>query len=126
MSHRKILLARLAAGDIFHAEAPNGANLICLVVSVDETDLRARRITSQDDLVFNRQTGMTEDGDIIDSVAPLPDEIHNALLELDRKYQIYDPNKEPERFRLTDEERKALRFVKPHYSSNPLPPKERA
>jgi hypothetical protein len=122
MIDRKSFLAMLDVGEIFHAEAPNGASLICLVVSVDETNLRVRRITSQDDLVFNRQSGMTADGDIIDSVAPLPGEIHKVLLELDRKYQIYDPNKEPERFRLTEEEKKALRFVKPHFSSNPLPP----
>lgn len=122
MTDRKSLLAKLKIGEIFHAEAPNGASLICLVVSVDETHLRVRRITSQDDLIFNRQTGMTEDGDIINSVAPLPIEIHDVLLGLDQKYQTYDPNEEPERFKLTELEKKALRFIGPHYSSNLLPP----
>jgi len=122
MAGRKSLLSKLDVGDIFHAEAPNGASLICLVVSVDENDLRVRRITSQDNLIFDRQTGRTRDGDIIDSVEPLPAEISNALLELDRKYQKYDPNKEPEQFRLTEAEKNALRFIKPHYASNSLPP----
>jgi hypothetical protein len=120
MTDHESLIAQLNAGKIFHATAPNGASLICLVVSLDETHLHVRRITSQDDLIFNRQTGMTEDGDAIDSVAPLPDQIHNVLLELDQKYQKYDPSKEPERFRLTEAEKKALRFAGPHYSSNPL------
>jgi hypothetical protein len=122
MADRKSLLAKLDVGEIFHAEAPNGAGLICLVLSLDEANLRVRHITSQDHLIFNRQTGLTENGDIIDSVAPLPVEIHDVLVGLDRKYQKHDPDKEPEQFRLTDAEKKALRFVKPHYSSNPLPP----
>lgn len=118
MADRNSLIANLKVGEIFHAEAPNGASLICLVVAIDETNLQVRHITSQDRLMFNRQTGMTKDGDIIDSVAPLPIEIHNTLLELDRKYQIHDPNEEPEHFKLTELEKKALRFVGPHYSSN--------
>jgi hypothetical protein len=121
MADRNSLLCKLDVGDIFHAEAPNGASLICLVVSADKTTLRARRITSQDDLAFNRQTGMTQDGDIIDSVEPLPAEIHNIFRELDQKYQKHSPEREPEQFRLTDVERKALRFIGPYYASNPLP-----
>jgi hypothetical protein len=121
MADRKALLAQLDVGDIFHAKAPNGASLICLVVSVSETALQVRRITSQDDLTFDRHTGQTPDGDIIDSVEALPIEIHNAFLELDRKYQKYDPRRDPGQFKLTDAEKTALRFVGPHYSSNPLP-----
>ena len=120
MADRKTLLAKLDAGDIFHAEAPNGASLICLVLSVDETTLRVRRITSQDDLAFNRQTGLTQDGDIIDSVEALPAEIHSAFLELDRKYQKYSPDEDPDQFRLSEAEKKALRFVGPYYASHLL------
>jgi hypothetical protein len=121
MADRKTFLAKLDVGDIFHAVAPNGASLICLVVSLNGAALRVRRITSQDDLVFNRQTGLTEDGDVIDSVAPLPTEIHNAFLELDRKYQKYSPTHEPEQFKLSEAEKRALRFIDSHYASNPLP-----
>jgi hypothetical protein len=121
MADRKMLLAKLDVGDIFHAEAPNGASLICLVVSVSETTLQARRITSQDDLEFNRETGLTQHGSVIDSVASLPAEIHNAFIDLDRKYQQFSLEQEPEQFRLTEAEKKALRFVGPYYSSNPLP-----
>lgn len=122
MDNRRALLAKLNVGDIFHAEAPNGAGLICVVVSTNNITLQVRRITSQDDLAFNRQTGLTQDGDVIDSVEPLPTEIHNTFLELDRKYQKYNPDRNPEQFRLTEAEKKALRFVGPHYASNPLPP----
>jgi hypothetical protein len=122
MPDRKSLLSKLNVGELFHAEAPNGASLLCLIVSIDKTHLRVRRITSQDDLIFDRQTGTTEDGDVIDSIARLPTEIHDALLELDLKYQKFDPEKEPERFRLTEAEKNALRFVGPYYSANPLPP----
>jgi hypothetical protein len=125
MADLKTFLAKLDVGDIFHAVAPNGASLICLVVSVNEATLRVRRITSQDDLVFDRQTGLTQEGDVIDSVAPLPAEIHNAFLDLDRKYgavagqkDIFETN--PDYFKLTEVEKKALKFVGPYYAANSL------
>lgn len=58
--------------------------------------------------MFDRRTDQTPDGDVIDSAEPLLAEIHNAFLELDRKYQKYDPRREPGQFRLTDAEKRAL------------------
>lgn len=62
---------------------------------------------------------------VINSVARLPTEIHNVFLELDRKYRavlgqkgIFERN--PDYFKLTDAEKKALLFIHTHYASNPL------
>jgi len=125
MFDRKTLLAKLDAGDIFHAESLSGASLICLVLSVDQATIKARRVTTQENLEFDRRTGVTVDDDegapcVIDSVAPLPAEIHNVFLELDQKYQKYRPDRDPERYKLTDAEKKALLFVGSHFASNPL------
>ena len=57
MPDRKPLLAKLDVGDIFHAEYPNGAKCICLVLSVNDATIDARRVTSQENLEFDRQTG---------------------------------------------------------------------
>ncbi|MGA8078705.1 MAG: hypothetical protein WBD53_14770 [Xanthobacteraceae bacterium] len=133
MADRNALIRSLANGDIFHAEAPNGASLICLVLSVNKTSIRARRINTQEELEFDRETGKAESGGEripcqIDSVAPLPAEIHGVFLRLDGKYQALMAMDEKSRFedldrlKLTDAEKKALSFVYSYYPSNPLPP----
>ncbi|MDR3557338.1 MAG: hypothetical protein P4L55_21495 [Syntrophobacteraceae bacterium] len=121
----KLSLSNLAEGDIFHGECPNGASLICLVTSVSETVIEARTVTTQLHFQFDRQTGIAEWGDepvicTIDSVAPLPMEIHKVMLGIDRKFrQEHDPD-DPDRFKLSDAEKRALIFVASHYPSNPL------
>lgn len=134
MLDRKTLIGTLDIGDIFDAEYPNGAKCICLVLSVNDTTIQARRVTSQENLEFDRHTGieMVNDGQaqaVINTVAPLPPEIHNVFLELDRKYgavhgqkEIFEQN--PEYFRLSEAEKKAIRFLDSHRASNPLPPTE--
>jgi hypothetical protein len=119
------MLAKLAVGDIFHAESPNGASMVCLVVSVTESAIHARRVPTQTDLLLDRRTGVGVEkfgGEqapcIINSVAPLPAEIHNVFLEMDRKYRL---DTDTERFKLTDAEKRAYRFIDSHYPSNPLP-----
>ena len=133
MPDREADLANLGVGDIFHAECPNGASVICLVLSVTPTTIEARRITTQESLSFDRQTGVEQAAPeqavaIIDSVAPLPSEIYNVFLELDRKYGALMAMDEEsrfqdlEQFKLTDAEKKALIFVASHYPADPLPP----
>jgi hypothetical protein len=128
-------LSSLAVGDIFHATSPNSASLICLVLSVTPKTIEARRITTQESLSFDRQSGMEKTGPeqalaIIDSVAPLPSEIYNVFLDLDRKYGALMAMDEEsrfqdlEQFKLTDAEKKALIFIASHYPANPLPPVE--
>ena len=120
MTDRKILLGRLMVGDLFHATGPTGASLICLTVAITPTTIQARRITTQETLKFDRQTGVECDDrpSRIDSIAPLPPPILNTLLELDRRYGL---QQSPEQGRLTDSEIHALgTYAGPHYASNPL------
>jgi len=109
---RKDQLARLVVGDIFHAKpsSPEGASLICLVVSVTESTIHARTVTHQMQTEFDRQTGEGVWGDdripcTIDSTAPLPVEIHNVMLGLDRKIGWSDfrngSNRTTPRFKLS-------------------------
>jgi hypothetical protein len=88
-------------------------------------------MTTQENLEFDRQTGVEKASDgealaVINSVAPLPPEIRNVFLAIEQKYREIEPedwdDPDLERFKLTEAEKKALRFVGPHYSSNPLPP----
>ena len=132
MPNRESLFRGLAVGDIFHAEYPNGASCICLVLSVSETTICARRVTTQENLTFNRRTGLEEVAAdqpqaVIDSVAPLPPEVHTVFLEMNKKYETLMSMDETSRFadlerhKLTEAEKKALLFVSEHYPSNPLP-----
>lgn len=50
-------------------------------------------------------------------MAPLPVDIHNTLLHLDRKKRL---NRDPERTKLTEAEHRALRFIAKFYPENPL------
>jgi hypothetical protein len=108
---------KLQVGDFFHAVCPNRASLICLVTAVTDAEIYARRVTTQDDLVFDRRTGITVRGPVsapgtIISVAPLPVDIHSIMLELDRRYRL---GQEPDRFKLTDVEKQAFIFLNDYY-----------
>jgi hypothetical protein len=119
-TQREALLRNLTAGDIFHAAGTHGESLLCLATNVGETVIDARTVTGQIHLQFNRQTGEGRSGDDrcdIDSVVPLPAEIHNVILGIDRKYRLETND---ERLKLTDAEKKALLFVVTHYSSNKM------
>ena len=128
MSDRELLLGNLAVGDTFHAEYPNGASCVCRVLSVNDATLHAKRMTTQENLEFDRHTGIerVNNGEaqaVINSVAPLPPEIHDIFLAIERKYrQIPWDDPDLERFKLTEAQKRALLFVGPHYSSNLLPP----
>jgi hypothetical protein len=119
---RKTLLGNLAVGDVFHAESPKAPNLICLVVSVTETTIQARTVTGGERFEFDRQTGVAQWVDeavscTIDSVAPLPVDIHNVILGLDRKLRL---EQDARRISFNDAEKKALIYLDEHYSSNRL------
>jgi hypothetical protein len=131
MSDRKSLIGNLGVGDIFHAEYPNGASCVCLVLSVNDATIQARRVTTQENLEFDRQTGVEKANDeplgVINSVMPLPAEIHDIFLALDKKYGAVHGQRDvferhPEYFKLTDAEKKAFRFMDSHCASNTLPP----
>lgn len=121
MPDRETALRTIGVGNIFHARSPNGASLVCLVTSVSINTIYARRITTQEDLEFDRQTGIESGKERIlsriDSVAPLPADVHDVFVELDRKYRI---ERDPERLKLTASEKRALLFLDSHYPSNPV------
>ena len=112
-------LSALAEGSIFHATTPNGASCICLVNSITDNEIRATRITTQEKFVFDRVTGTAEIGDdlavcAIDSLAPLPADVHEVLLQLYRRYGSGDDPC------LSREEIDALLFVDKFYLAHPL------
>jgi hypothetical protein len=118
MDHNPALTA-LVEGNIFHATFPNGASCICLVNSIADDEIRATRITTQEKFFFDRATGTAVVGDdlavcTINSIAPLPTEIHEVMLRLDRRYGAgEDP-------RLRREEIDALLFIQEFYAAHPL------
>ena len=128
MTERKTALRNLTVGDIFHGRSPNGASLVCLVTGVNGTTIFARRITTQDDREFDRSTGISLDGvqSTIDCVAPLPPDIFDTYIRIDRKYRSFqemDRNgieRDLTRYRLTPEEHRALLFIDDHVEANPI------
>jgi hypothetical protein len=115
-------IRKLVVGDIFHANCSNGASLICLVESISESTVNARTVTHQIKVAFDCSTGLESgaEGDSpcrIDSIAPLPVDIHNVILGMDRKLRL-----EPDlmKHKLNDDERRALIFIASHYPANPL------
>src|SRR5690348_5230216 len=94
MTDRKAALNSIAVGDIFHIEEGGGTTRICLAISVTENTIVARSITTQDIFEFDRHTGIAPKSFrgkmyywVINSVAPLPSDIHEIMLGLDRRFR---------------------------------------
>lgn len=136
MTEREAALRTIAVGDIFHARIrpDDGPSYICLALQVHEDRIFARRMTVQSVHWFDRATGVEIDDDrvVIDSVAPLPDDIRKIMLGLDQKYRedeyrwAEDPDWEPPEgsSRLTPDQRRALLFIADFYPAHPLPPRQ--
>jgi hypothetical protein len=116
-------LTRLVVGDIFHAQGSTGQSLICIVVDVAGNLIRGRTVTHQLVIDFDRRTGQGEWHDNtgtgfpsfqcrIDSIEPLPLEMHNVLLGLDRRMRL---TLDRERLKLSEEEKAALVYVSDFY-----------
>jgi hypothetical protein len=129
MPNRAVALKNIAVGDIFHASATNGASLICLTMSVTATTIQARNVATQIVYHFDRQKGVADWTVFsklyvctIDSVAPLPADIHAIMLDIDRReiesrklpLDARDPG-------LNEEEKRALLFVSYFYPAFSLP-----
>lgn len=113
-------LQLVAEGDLIHARNSVNASIICLVTAVDNDFIHCRRITTQHTYIFDRTAGLsiasdTQMGAEIDSVEPLPINIHNTLLGLERRIRL--GKRTPENIRLTAAEKEALVFVHDHYES---------
>jgi hypothetical protein len=122
VNERAALLSRLVRDDLFHADA-SGVSLPCRVLEVTDTIIKARRVTTQELLTYDRHTGVeiVTDGSavsVIDSVEPLPSDIHDAMLSLDRKSHLIHCLDD---VKLLPHEIDALVFIGDHYAENPLP-----
>jgi hypothetical protein len=119
---REELISKLAVGDIFHASFSNEAVRMCIVTSVNSAAVMARAVTTQEIFSFDRAFGRAQsiEGAIctIDSVYPLPCEIRDVLLEIDRRY---GGESGPDGLPLSIIERRALLDAMELFSSNPLP-----
>ncbi len=51
------MLATIKIGQFIHGESKRGASLICLVLRLDDERIYTRRITTGDDVQFDRNTG---------------------------------------------------------------------
>jgi hypothetical protein len=128
---RAAALKNIKVGDIFHASAPNGASFICLALIIRDRTIFARRMTSQSVHEFDRYTGVEVIDDVpitIDSVAPLPADIHAIMLGIDRKYREEEQRRagDPdwiaprETMVLDKDQQRGLLFIGDFYRSNPI------
>lgn len=135
MTDRHAALRRIAVGDIFHAGIrgrTDGPSYPCLALQVRKDAIFARRMSTQSVHWFDRATGMEiDDHDVvIDSVAPLPDDIREIMLSIDRLFReaeyrrAEEPDWEPseDHFHLSKEQIRALLFIADFYRKNQLPP----
>ncbi len=108
-------LSMIVPGDIIHGRCASGPSLICLVESVAADRIETRRITTQCHVTFDIKTGEDVDNSNcrLDSIAPLPVDVHNVLLGLDRKMRLGEPP-------LDQAEKDALRFLWDFYPAHPL------
>jgi hypothetical protein len=124
------LLTRLVAGDIFHAKGTTGSgrkSLICIVLDVTEQAIRGRTVTHELTIDFDRRTGHglwrdeRQPGSPlecrIDSIEPLPVEVHAVLMGLDRKMRL---TLDLARYGLSQAEQAALDFVYDFYPRHPI------
>lgn len=132
MTDRETALRQVAVGDIFHASARNdGPSYPCLALQIREDRIFARRMTTQSVHWFDRATGVEVDDDriVIDSVTPLPADIHKIMLGIDRKFREaeYRRAEEPDwrppedYFHLSDDQHRAFSFIDDFYPAHPLP-----
>ncbi|MBS0521645.1 MAG: hypothetical protein JSR90_23320 [Proteobacteria bacterium] len=130
MTDRTTALARVAVGDILYAEDEAGPTRICLTIDVTPEKLTARSVTTQHVYEFDRRTGVAlhrlhgiDYTFVIKSVAPLPADIHEIMLGLDRRYGGR-PEKGDEPASgdtgLTEEQKRGLLYVSSYYPAFPI------
>lgn len=132
MTSREIALGQIGVGDIFNAEDTAGPVRTCLTTSVTETTILARSITTREIIEFDRRTGSATHfwhsaryEYVINSVTPLPADIHRIMLSIDRKFHSVRHEQEREgkiaKSGLSEEQIRGLLFVADFYQANPLP-----
>jgi hypothetical protein len=128
MADRASALRQLAVGELFHARSRNGASLVCVVTAVDDGTIYARRMHTQDDVQFDRDTGF-EAGKAhtkIDCVTPFPPDIRDIFLEVDRKQRELTAlvrqgvELTPDQTKMTADEKRANLAIDRHVAANPI------
>lgn len=132
MTSREIALGQIQVGDIFNAEDAAGPVRTCLTISVTETTILARSVTTQEIIEFDRRTGsaahfwhLARYDYVINSVTPLPTDIRQIVLSIDQKFHAVGHELEGkgnlEEPGLSKEQIRGLLFVAEFYQANPLP-----
>lgn len=121
MTPRETALRAIRIGDIFHGVGDKSPSLLLVATSITESTINARTITHQLEFKFDRRTGVGRESKYgvlgtIDSVQPLPREIYETLIDMDRRYHAGDDPK------LTAAEKKALLIVYDFYDAHPIEP----
>jgi|SRR5215469_1827554 len=135
---RERKIRAIKVGDIFHAEAHNGASLLCQTLAISDTTIQAQRMFMGDEILrFNRTTGLEEEEKgaplKTDSVAPSPDDIRYVILRPFMLSNVYwsdaviedvekgVPAKIDSVAPLPDEVREVLEKLDYRYNNNPSP-----
>ncbi len=115
LSNWRSSLSWLVPGDLVHGRCSQGHSLLCLVESLGPDRIVTRRITTQEPVTFDIETGevMGAPGGCLDSIMPLPVDLHDVLLGLDRKMRLGD---QP----LSPVEKDALDLANEVYAAHPL------
>lgn len=136
MADRSKALKTLGVGHIFQATDAKGPVRICIVISVAENTILARSVTTQEIIEFDRRTGVAHHNwhgsmyhYMITSVAPIPHDIHEIMLSLDRNAREFeyklaeDPDYQSPQDKpiLNDDQRRGLLYVSRFYEAHPLP-----
>lgn len=135
MTDREAALKRISAGDMFHASVGlDGPSYPCLALQVREDAIFARRMTTQSVHWFDRTTGAEIDDNqvVIDSVEPLPDDIREIMLGIDRLFREAEHRRaeEPDwvpaenHFHQSKDQIRALLFIGDFYAAHPLSPRQ--
>ena len=117
---RATALSRLEIGDIICARSPKAPLIICLVTGITVESIVTRRITDGESYVFERGTGLEKTDTVtveIVSVEPLPADIHDILLRIDRRNRL---QADRTHFRLDEHEKRAFLMINEHYYGHQL------
>ena len=126
MTDRESTLRNLAVGNIFHARSPKWGEPGLPRHGVDDGTIYARRIHTQDNVRFDRATGLRLPSarTKIDCVTPFPRDIDNTFREMDRKYAEHTElfrngvEPDPEKRKMTPDEKLANLSINSHVAAN--------
>ncbi len=114
---RADVLSTVQEGQLIHGRGDRGASMLLHVLAVTDTTICAWRLLTGGHEAFDYQTGRG-DRCQLDSIAPLPPDIHETIFNLDRRQRSCT---NVEDAKLTTAEREAFVFIHHFYLANQLP-----